>query len=377
MTYNNVYFRTPRGWMIQLAKKLNVAHDPSIIRHMFDESKENIKKRIMNYMKASAFIPLEWIIPLRFIINIPKDCRLYIEPGSRMVNYKNGYICYLENGIGLFSFNTKKINKINVFLLRLKIKSRSFKGFVYYSHAAKKSKESLFDKVGLSDLNGYKDIAVIPPYTKDLPIKKTRECKRILFCSSSFNLKGGREVVTAFHKIKALYNVELILVTNVSSIDKSLNLDDVTLIEFNLSPQDYQDIVNNVDLVIHPTYFDTHALSMLEAIKSGIPAIVTNTFALTEYISDGMNGIVINNPYNPFDCNYQYIGFKGTMIDYAKYMNSRLPISDALVEDIVVAVNEMLTNYSIYKYHSECLPYKELTEKRILQQWNIVIGKFI
>lgn len=55
---------------------------------------------------------------------------------------------YVENGLGLFGFNTIKLNYINFLLFKNKIKKENFKGFVFYSKAARESTKRIFLEMG-------------------------------------------------------------------------------------------------------------------------------------------------------------------------------------------------------------------------------------
>lgn len=50
------------------------------------------------------------------------------------------------------------------------------------------------------------------------------------------------------------------------------------------------------DVFVHPTYYDSFAMAPLEAMATGIPAVVSSQAGLSEWIVPGENGLVLENP---------------------------------------------------------------------------------
>ncbi|HIB7368188.1 TPA: glycosyltransferase, partial [Escherichia coli] len=328
-----VFLRAPRRWVSLLASKLGCE---SIFenKQMFQKNRSmarNLIQKIFNVWKGSSLPPLEWFIQYDRLYKVGRHIELIVEPGSKIINTKKDYLIYVENSLGLFGYNTRKINSFNIFIFRKILSKSNFKGFVFYSETARSSTRELFKKINLTYLFENNDLGIIYPITPDVNVSEQANVKRdkfkLLFCSSSFNLKGGRELVEAINKSKFKKIIKLILITNLDDSNRSFvnNNDFCEYIKFDLTEQEYIDLCLKADLIIHPTFFDTHALSLLEGIKCGKPAIATNTFALKEYIEDSKTGRLIENPYEPYDKN-GCANFYGVALKHALSI-SKLPIN--------------------------------------------------
>lgn len=347
---NDIFFaRTPRLWMQKLSDQLGIFHtnEKTI---MFNE-KKTLKKMLLEFSKNSILPPLEWLIDYERFVSLNQNHSILIEMGSKILKTEKKYISYIENGFGLFSFNTNKINRFNIKILERKISEENFLGFVFYSRTAEISTKNLLHKVGIdSTIFEKKNLGIIYPYsglTPSLPQEKI--VKNILFCSSSFELKGGRELLNVFQKIKKNHQISLTIITSKSAIYKYglNNIDGITPLEFSLNSDIYENALNKADIVVHPTYFDTHALSLLDAIKLNIPVIATNTFAIRDMVTNGINGLLIENPHNPYSDETSLPTFQGTAMNY---MHSLLanPPSKSLENDLLLAIQNMLENYQLF-----------------------------
>ncbi|VEB76584.1 Uncharacterised protein [Providencia rustigianii] len=161
----------------------------------------------------------------------------------------------------------KKNNFLNKKIASILIKRKNFLGFVFYSEAAKKSAYALF-----GDILKEKDLGIIYPYCK-IPIlenKISNSNYTLGFCSSLFSLKGGRELVDAIIELNLLgISINLNLLTRQDDIpsDYLLKIKTnpfISITEFNLDNLTYFKHINRWDALIHPTYFDSSALTVIE-----------------------------------------------------------------------------------------------------------------
>lgn len=377
--FTKVFLRAPREWMKLFAQAMGFTFQEQG-KQMFqkpDNIKGRVKDVLVNYYKSSSLPPIEWLVNYDGFFKVPNDSELIIEPGSKLIKTKNRYICYVENGLGLFSFNTKKINFFNKYFFIRKLKEINFKGFVFYSKAARLSTESLFKQVGCEELFNDYDLGIIYPFTPSVFLNNShveREIK-FIFCSSSFNLKGGRELLRAFELVRALIPVQLVIITNINELSFSKKIDGVKFVDFKLTSAQYIEQLKNADVLVHPTLFDTHALSLLEAVNLGLPAITTNTFALPEFVKDGFNGRIIANPYSPYklDCSPN---FKGQALSYAKEIANKKDISVSMVMELSEVMLDICNNLSFYKNNARLwVENKELSQGDIKSLWGKVIAE--
>lgn len=59
----------------------------------------------------------------------------------------------------------------------------------------------------------------------------------------------------------------------------------------------------NSTLLLHPTSDDSNSLTVLEAMKAGLPIISTKLYAIPEMVKDGVNGFLTEPKYAFFDNN--------------------------------------------------------------------------
>ncbi|MFC0171251.1 hypothetical protein [Vibrio comitans] len=247
--------------MSELAKDLNLDYKYEN-KIMFGKSRVSIsgvKQALYNLFKASPLPPLEWIVNYKLITG--KDLSEYdliVESGSKVIRTKVNYISYVENAIGLFGFNSKKINKINWYLFTQLIKKSNFKGFVFYSKASRTATMNLFMKFNSLSLFKDLDLGIIYPYAKVPKFKKNSDILlppknefKALFCSSSLVLKGGLETIVAIEELSSEHDIELICITNGNISRTYANTE---FVKFSSDREKYESIIANCDIIIHPTF---------------------------------------------------------------------------------------------------------------------------
>ncbi|KAB1515166.1 glycosyltransferase [Photobacterium damselae] len=349
----DVYMRTPRRWMSLLANNLGLRYSSKNI-NMFEKPKtfkSSMIFKLKKFLKASFLPPVEWFLPYDLIFKISNDINLIIESGSKLINTSKNYIIYIENGYGLFGYNTKKINKYNLFFFKKKIKEKNLKGFVFYSKFSMLTTKNIFDSLGLSHEFERLNLGVIYPYTEqgnsNGALEKSN--KSILFCSSTLTLKGGLEVIECFTKYsEELKSFKLKIITKLQDIPYEFikNNSNIEFIEFDLSKEDYEKYLSDTYIYLHPTFFDSCPLSLLENISFGIPSIGTNTFAINEFIDN--SGIIIENPYHIYNSAGEYQK-EGVILDFAEDIIKNHELNTNLVDNIKNAILEIDANYSEYK----------------------------
>jgi len=358
MSNNKIFMRTPRGWMQNLAKSLGVEHTIEK-KIMFDNGvgfKKKLISKLISFYKSTRLPPLEWFISYKYLFKGSVSSDFIIETGSKMILTSKPYIVYVESGIGLFSFNTNKINKLNLVILKYKMTRPNFLGFVFYSDTARKSTKNLLGAYGLDYLFSELDLGVIYPFSNISNVVEKKSEKividkfNLLFCSSSFELKGGREVLESCKNLSFRYPIHLKVVTKLATLPNNItsDYDFCEFIEFDLSDDEYRALISNSHLIIHPTYFDTHALSLLEGIALGTPFIATATFAIQEYKNREPNGILINNPFLPYDSK-ALPNFKGKALDYAKNVSEHEKVNECMILEICNSMSKIFDNYSFFK----------------------------
>jgi len=198
---------------------------------------------------------------------------------------------------------------------------------------------------------------VVYPWIKnrlDSSIKTPSANIRLLFISTQFSLKGGRELLLAFTELRKKYpQLTLTLISNLTD-DEVAKLP--TGIDFLTANIDKKELNENIyphhDLFVLPSYQDSFGLVYLEALSHGLPIVSTDRFAMSEMIKSGVNGVTITPPFkyylDDFRANKRYWG-----VDLAK-LTKEMDIDFDYVEALGAAIESCmlnLTDYSIASAH--------------------------
>jgi len=109
--------------------------------------------------------------------------------------------------------------------------------------------------------------------------------QRLLFVATNFRLKGLRTLLGA---MKLLPRADLTVV----GPDKPIPADRVTYIA---SPDDLPALYREADVLVHPTFYDTASLVVLEALASGT-AVVTTTRDGNADLAEAAGGEALEDP---------------------------------------------------------------------------------
>jgi glycosyltransferase involved in cell wall biosynthesis len=357
---SKVFIRSSRRWMKQLAEAMRWKYQKDNHREMYNITSEN---NFLFKLKRSPLPPLEWFIPYSILVSRKdlKSVEVIIEPGSRLINTSKKYICYCENGLGIFSYNNKKVNIFNKWLAKRLINRHNFIGFVFYSESSRIAAYSI-----LGDSIKSKDLGVIYPLSKnelnskDVSVEKETSCLTFGFCSSLFILKGGRELVDA---ILAFNNsnpvkVKLNLLTRTNDIPESylnkiIQSDYLSITEFNLSEDEYIKHVRSWDVYVHPSFFDSCPLTVIEMSNFGKPIIASKIFAIPELINSN-SAILIDDVNNTFNSS-TYLPDDNVFLDELILQLSKpsSEYSEKLVKLLNNSFLNMINNFDTYKVEAE------------------------
>jgi len=113
-------------------------------------------------------------------------------------------------------------------------------------------------------------------------------------------------------------------------------------------------------------------LSLLEAVKCRIPAITTNTFALKEYVINNKTGLILNNPYAPYNDNGSP-NFQGVALDYAQVI-SQADVNYEFSKELSEAIDDVIDNYSEYTKNCNSSDYIDtmFAQDIIVSRWKLL-----
>lgn len=231
---------------------------------------------------------------------------------NRFCKSDKPYIIYLENPTALCNYSLTCLSSPFV-KRRLKkaLEDNNLKKIICMSKAC----ESTLEKV-LGVKVDKKKIAQIYPYVPANEIVSPEliwdRCKKeklkLLYIAQGgrFYSKGALEVIEAVLKLQKAFDVSLTMITNIDSIDQSLveklkKIDGITLLNFGFSYDEMEKIYVEHAVLLQPSSDDSFGLTVLEAMKAGLPVIASNMYAFKEMVEDGVNGYLVPPAYYFFD----------------------------------------------------------------------------
>lgn len=270
------------------------------------------KDKLKNSIGRSSFFDLLGIVQ---VIKPTKLCYDIYGSFNRFLNIDKPYFIYVENPTALFHY---RLNRKKSFFGKKKIEKELnnpyLKALVFMSNACGNTFEKVCGKP-------HKDCIqeVIYPYVPQNPyispykikIKSQEENLDLLFVAQGlrFYSKGGLEVIEAFNQLK-LKGLKLSLRIITSFKDLDFNTfeflraqKDIIVEDFRFSFDEMQEIYANSHILIQPSSDDSSPLTILEAIKSGLPIIGSKLYAIPEMVEEGFNGFLCDPHWWFFDRN--------------------------------------------------------------------------
>jgi glycosyltransferase involved in cell wall biosynthesis len=221
---------------------------------------------------------------------------------NRFLKTKKPYYIICENPTALYHYRLeRKKGLIARFLIKNRMEDPHLRGIICISDACYKT---------FNELIGVKTNKVhqIYPLISDQYFQNVRGKKqrlKCLFISSTFELKSGYEIIIAAMRLP---QVDFELITRIKKISKETkkkieSLNNVHLVEFNLSKDELGKKYEDADLLLHPSRQDSFGLVVLEAMKYGLPVLATDIYAFPEMVIEGINGYMVTPRYLFFDRN--------------------------------------------------------------------------
>ena len=376
-----IYFATRlRSFFQHLSSNPNFNHQ-FVVPTTYDlQSKK--RKVLASIAKTLLFDMLGYIqMPKAF----NKDCDLY-GSFNRFLCCDKPYFVYVENPTALYHYRLQRGSSI---LGRKRIlqaiSSDKLKALVFMSQACAQT----FEIVCAPIPNACKKMVIYPyvPLNRSVSeksIKQKSQSKdlRLLYIAQGirFLSKGGMEVLQAYKNLRnAGIDVSLHVITSIADLDTSLvsmikNTGGVHLSDFTFSYSELEKIYASAHILLQPTSDDSSPLTVLEAMKSGLPVIASTLYAIPEMIEDGHNGFLTDPHYwffgkdnlpNPSVWNHR----KSTI--YSGKVSEQ--IVNFLQEKITILYNDRdllfrLSTNSLKKASS--VPF---SEQYIANQWNELI----
>lgn len=260
----------------------------------------------MNVLREHALTPSRpsWKsrIPLVNIKRRPKDVPVgacvYVWGG--LIN-KGPFITDIDNPYAFTGYN----------VLAAKIYKFIIQSFLLSPRCLEIRCMSQACRDGMAELYGLevarKCVVAYPKIKKMISAPKTAapdRC-RFVFISSQFELKGGAALLNAFERVvQNDPHAELVMVTYLpeSFEERVKSIPNVTVLESNLSREEIRtSVLQDADVLVHPTYMDSFGMVILEGLACGLPIISTDVYAIREMVVDGKNGHLLTPPITSWD----------------------------------------------------------------------------
>ena len=156
---------------------------------------------------------------------------------------------------------------------------------------SKSTAEEIYDFLGFK-----KNIRIIPNGVTIPKIEATKKQDTLLFVGRLSEVKGLPTLIKAMSFVKPSINLKIVGTgpdsQAVENIIHSLKLNDrVTLLGKRSKEEVYQLMSSSRALVL-PSFHESQGIVLLEANAHGIPVIATNISGITEFVINGVNGLL-------------------------------------------------------------------------------------
>lgn len=366
-----------RGFQKHLLNEVGKKYEITVNNKLFFE-KITLKKKILSKIIRSKLADYLGIIQ---VVSVDNKSDLVFSY-NRFIK-GNNYIINLENPTALYHYSLgRSVSFIGKQKIKKELKNPELKKIICISKACYNTATKLLN----NEIDKSKLIQIYPYIeNKNLDLKKlktksnTKELN-LLFISSEFYLKSGKEILECMKKLDD-DSIKLTVITQIKNMKKEdlvqiRNDNRVELLEFNLSFEELEKIYMKSNILLHPTRQDSSPLVILEAMKYGIPCIGTNVYAIPEMIENNKNGFLTRPKYLFFSENNMpnpevWNNRKKTI--YSGYCDEK--IVEFLKEKILLYSNdrELLYEHSKNSYLKSI--DEEFSSEKIKKKWLELIGE--
>lgn len=251
-------------------------------------------------------------------------------PGRKCVSYHDGNLVeLLASGYGMEGVSRRRIDQALGY--EKQTANRMTAVFTFSEYL----RQSFIRNYGVPaekvfNVGGAVNLDVIP---EPAPGKNYRS-SQILFIGTEFARKGGPQLLEAFRTVRqAIPSAELHIVgpTQVSGLPAG------AFLHGHLSKSDPEQsakldsLFRDASLFVLPSLYEPYGIAPLEAMLYQLPAVVTNAWALREFVTPGVNGALVE---------------KGSVEDLATRLTQMLANPDLLATMGRQAREMVLTQYT-------------------------------
>jgi glycosyltransferase involved in cell wall biosynthesis len=318
-----------------------------------------------------ATIPM---VNLRLVDKIHESADLVYTWNMIPLNSKRPFIVETENAYAI-SFYRSFGMKILKPIVKMMLRSKRCHRIVCMSDACRLS---LLSEIG----DEFEEkTRVLYPYIERNYSKNSGDNKKVnfLFVGFAFELKGGKELLKAFHETPDK-NITLTVVGQIpEKYVKQYSSD--SRIRF-LGQQKREILLSKIfpasDILIFPSFYESFGVVALEGIASGLGIIATDIYALPELVEHGKNGYLIDHPIiAPSDYKGRKVvdPTRMTMIEFEKKFLRDKGMNEKLYQGLKVAIAEGIENNETWKAASRSLFERKFSPERWQEDFMKIIQK--
>ena len=235
-----------------------------------------------------------------------------------------------------------------------------------------KAMESILNKYDCTKFSDKLKVVSPAVHSKNYERDYTK-AKKILFIGSidtpeDFYAKGGIETLMAFNLLKHQYNLELIIR---AKAPLWVGGHGIRVIRDILPKDEFENLFKQADIFVFPSHY-AHEMVVLEAMSWGLPVITSWVATFGEYISNGVDGIILSSP----DIDYIKNGWLVSETTDRLNLLKQVSKSSKSATNIEIANNieSLINNQSLREKIGKSA--KEKADKSISMRNNILKGTF-
>lgn len=213
-------------------------------------------------------------------------------PAHRSISYHDGNLAeLLASGFGMEGVSRQRIDQA------LRYEEQAARNMTAIFTFSEYLRQSFIKNYGVSpdrvfNVGGGINLAEFPELTPD----KDYQTARILFIGTEFTRKGGPQLLKAFRMVRdAIPSAELHIVgpTQVGDLPPGAVLHGHLSKANPEQRQKLDSLFREATVFALPSLYEPFGIAPLEAMLYRLPAVVTNAWALCEFVTPGVNGALV------------------------------------------------------------------------------------
>ncbi len=274
-----------------------VNYPPSGVKYVIPKFVTPSKSGVTNLVKRKI-----WRAYTHFV-GKPNSIRVKCEGtdlihsgGGFLIENNSPWVVDLEQAASTVGFEAGRLDKVSHVVEKF-FASDNCKKIMPWTKAGQTSVLNAFNTSKFRD-----KLKVVYPamhLSKKTP-HKAGDKIRMLFVSTRFFTKGGKELLEAYDILRKKHDVSLTVISDVPNNLKSRH-PDINFLQPNVPRSELlKKYYPNTDIFILPSYMDTFGIVFLEAMSLSIPIVSSNCFAIPEIVENA--GLLVDvSKYSWYD----------------------------------------------------------------------------